>query len=370
MYKVNNINDLELIYSILLEKYPNNQITISFDYNTKEYFIKVLKKTFKEHPTVPVCLNLEVIYGDTDSIFIRFKYNRENFEKNRIDTFRLATLCGEKLTNEIFKRPPIEMEFEKVFQPFVLLTKKRYIAKKFENLKDPFDLKGIDAKGIALTRRDYCIMVKKCYKEIIDTIMDSDKDTEKLINKSIDVFKDYIFKIDNYNIEIEDLIISAQIAKEYSCKNCKKKVEWVIKCENKNCKTLNPNKTQNCIKCKSKFNCLHSFSLAHINLAQNMLSRNEEIQIGDRLSYAYVEKDDRKAQKFDLAEDPKYIKEHSLKINRLCYLEQLAKPILSLYKIVLKDNSDLLDDLIDYVNKKIVSYGGKALKQSDFKFDE
>ena len=309
----------------------------------------------------------DIIVKNTDSIFIRFKYNREDFDKNRLDTFRLATLCGAKLTNEIFKRPPIEMEFEKVFQPFVLLTKKRYIAKKFENPKDPFQLKGIDAKGIALTRRDYCNMVKKCYKQIIDTIMDSDPDTQKLIDKSIEEFKVYIDKIERYDLEMEDLVISAQIAKEYSCKHCKKKVEWVIRCS---CKTLNPSKLEKCLKCKKSFECLHSFSLAHINLAQNMLRRNEEIQIGDRLSYAFVESEDKKAQKFDLAEDPKYIKENSLKINRLCYLEQLAKPILALYKIVLKDNSDVLDDLIHHVNTRMILFGGKAFKLSDFKLEE
>jgi len=98
---------------------------------------------------------------NTDSVFLKFKYNRDDFERNRRDTFRLATVCGDNLTNDIFNRKPIELEFEKVFHPFILLTKKRYIANKFENTKDPFDLKGVDAKGIALTRRDYCQMVKK-----------------------------------------------------------------------------------------------------------------------------------------------------------------------------------------------------------------
>jgi hypothetical protein len=56
-----------------------------------------------------------------------------------------------------------------------------------------------------------------------------------------------------------------------------------------------------------------------------------------------------------------------LKYNRLCYLEQLAKPLLSFFCIILKDFDDKSDELINYVNKKITSIGGKKLKESDFK---
>lgn len=310
----------------------------------------------------------EIIAKNTDSVFLRFKYNRDDFDKNRTDTFRLATICGDKLTHDIFKRPPIEMEFEKVFQPFILLTKKRYIAQKFDNMKDPFQLKGLDAKGIALTRRDYCKMVKDCYRNVIDTIMDTD-DLDS-VDKSINLFKSYIDKIHNYKIEIDDIIISAQIGKEYSCKKCKKKCEWILKCPNKKCNTLNPQQYDKCIKCKREFECVHNFSLAHINLAQRLLTRNEEVCVGDRIAFIFVETDNKKAQKSELAEDPIYANKNNLKFNRTCYLEQLAKPLLGFYRIVLKEDSDKLDKLIDYVNSKLLEYGGSKLKASDYKFED
>lgn len=309
----------------------------------------------------------QMVISNTDSIFIKFEYNRDNFEDNRQDTFKLATLCGNNLTKQVFNRPPIEMEFEKVFQPFILLTKKRYIAKKFEDTKDPFKLKGVDAKGVALTRRDYCNLVKKCYKDVIDQMMNANSSKQKAISDSIKTIKEYIKKIEDYQIDLEDVIITAQVAKDYSCKLCKKKTEWILKCHS--CKTVNVSKASNCTKCKKPFACLHSFSLAHINLAQEMLKRNDDIQIGDRLSYAFVEKD-YKCQKYDMAEDPKYIKEKELKLNRVCYLEQLAKPILGFMKVVLKDDLDILDELISYVNNKLILFGGKALRPSDFKIEE
>lgn len=368
MYKVDNINDLESLYSVLRDEHPNNQIDIVYNFNTKEYTVTLSKKPYKNDPEVPLDLNIEVVYGDTDSIFCKFKYNRDNFERNRRDTFELATLCGDKLTKEIFNRRPIELEFEKVFHPFILLTKKRYIAKKFENPKDPFQCKGVDAKGIALTRRDYCKMVKNCYSEVIDTIMDTSNPNN--LRNSANVYKKYVDKIDNYDIDTEDLVVSAMLAKEYSCKICKKRSEWVLKCENRRCEAPNPDKLNNCKKCNSKISCAHTFSLAHINLAQELLRRSEEVLVGDRIAYIFVESNNPKAPKNELAEDPKYAEKHGIKFNRTCYLEQLAKPLLSFFLISLKDNPKLLDDLVTYTNDNLESYGSKKLRPSDYKIED
>ena len=272
---------------------------------------------------------------NTDSVFLKFKYNREDFKKNREDTFRLATICGDNLTNNVFDRKPIELEFEKVFHPFILLTKKRYIANKFENTKDPFDLKGVDAKGIALTRRDYCPMVKKCYKKVIDTILE-DTNKEKSENKSNEnpvisstkVYLEYIDNIFNYKISIDDLIVSAMLASSYKTRP------------------------------------------VHVQLAEKLKKRKEEVQIGSRIPYIYIETDDPKKQKSELGEDPIYAKKHNLKYNRSCYLEQLAKPILGFYKVVLKDKESLLDYVINYTNDKIIACGGKKLSPSDFKIED
>lgn len=271
----------------------------------------------------------EIVVSNTDSIMAKFSFNRNDFEKNRKDTFHIATVCGEKLTNEIFNRPPIEMEFEKVFQPFILLTKKRYIAKKYDNLKNPFDLSGVDAKGIALTRRDYCKMVKMCYRSIIDSIMDNEiKDPEKRINNSIFIFKKYISDIENWRVEIDNLVVSAMLAKEY--------------------------KTDN---------------LPHVVLSKKLKARKEEVQVGDRIPYIFIEGNMKKQKKSELAEDPVYAVKNKLKFNRVCYLEQLAKPILGFYKIVLKSEKEKMDDLIRYVNEKLINFGGSKLSAGEFKVE-
>lgn len=340
-YSLRNLGFDVSIDTEIDDVYTINKMKFNYDQNT------IVKQIIDKGITNNYVYDLETEIGrfgcgigqlqayNTDSVFLKFKYNREDFEKNRRDTFRLATICGDNLTNDIFKRPPIELEFEKVFHPFILLTKKRYIANKFENTKDPFQLKGVDAKGIALTRRDYCPMVKKCYKEIIDTIVNDKTATGEIVKNEYDslktsteLYKQYIDNIYNYNINIKDLVVSAMLAASYKTRP------------------------------------------VHVQLAERLKLRKQEVQVGDRIPYIFIESDDCKQPKSELGEDPKYAIENNLKYNRTCYIEQLAKPILGFYKIALKDRENLLDEIINHTNNTLIKCGGKALKPSDFKIDE
>lgn len=315
----NTIEEAQKVYSELYKKNPTKQIDVSFDRATGVYHVKQTNRKFKAHPQVPIGLDLQVIYGDTDSIMVKFKYNRQDEKQNRIDTFRLAEICGNNLTNEVFKRPPIEMEFEKIFCPYILLTKKRYIGKIYSDKRQPFKLKATDYKGIAITRRDYCQYVKKCYNDIIESV------TSESLEKSIDIFKNYIIQLDTFNVPIEDYILSSTLAKAY--------------------KTSPP----------------------HVILSKILIARGKQVQIGDRIPYIFIEKNDALTNKrSEFVEDPEYTREHNLKPNRMCYLEQLAKPILGFYKIILANDPDLLTNLIEWVNVYCKNYGGKVFKEKDF----
>jgi DNA polymerase elongation subunit (family B) len=373
MYQTNNINETELVYSLLREKYPTQQIDISYNYDNKKYTLNLSESTFKEDPEIKVDFFTRVIYGDTDSIFVEIKFNREDFNLNRKDTFKLASICGDNITDVIFNRQPICLEFEKVFQPFILLTKKRYIGKKYEDTRDPFKLKTITNSGTAVTRRDFSKMVKDCYKEIIDCMVNQGNSDSA--QEGVEIYKRYIDQLDAYQIDIDDLITSKTLAKSYSCALCKKKSEWIhLKCEEKDkkgkiCGAESPLGSINCIKCKKPFNCIHKFNLVHVQLAIKMLKRKDEANINDRIPFIFIESDDRTLAKNDLGEDPVYVKKHNLKYNRSFYLESLGKTILAFLKICLNDYPSLLDEAIEYTNEKFDSYGSKRLKPSDFKLD-
>lgn len=86
----------------------------------------------------------EVVYGDTDSLFIYFK------GRTRAQAFEL----GQEIAKEVtaMNPKPVKLKFEKVYHPCVLLAKKRYVGFKYEapSQEEP----EFEAKGIETVRRD------------------------------------------------------------------------------------------------------------------------------------------------------------------------------------------------------------------------
>ena len=66
---------------------------------------------------------------------------------------------------------------------------------------------------------------------------------------------------------------------------------------------------------KDSYNFSFSGLKSHvINLVHNLKQRKEEVQIGDRIPYIYIESDDPKQQKSELGEDPRYAIQNKLKM--------------------------------------------------------
>lgn len=97
----------------------------------------------KEHETV---FGAKVVYGDTDSLFLHFP------QKTRAEAFNLAQRIVEEVTS--LNPKPVKLKLEKVYQPCILQTKKRYVGYAYET-PDQVEPK-YDAKGIETVRRDGC----------------------------------------------------------------------------------------------------------------------------------------------------------------------------------------------------------------------
>ncbi|KAI4259511.1 MAG: hypothetical protein LQ352_000698 [Teloschistes flavicans] len=86
----------------------------------------------------------EVVYGDTDSLFVYLK------GRTKDDAFTIGEEIAKAVTD--MNPRPVKLKFEKVYFPCVLLAKKRYVGFKYESrtqLEPDFD-----AKGIETVRRD------------------------------------------------------------------------------------------------------------------------------------------------------------------------------------------------------------------------
>ena len=85
----------------------------------------------------------QVIYGDTDSVMVKFG----------IKTLEEAMELGRDAASYVSTKfpSPIRLEFEKVYFPYLLISKKRYAGLYFTR-PDRYD--KMDCKGIETVRRD------------------------------------------------------------------------------------------------------------------------------------------------------------------------------------------------------------------------
>jgi DNA polymerase delta subunit 1 len=102
----------------------------------------------------------EVIYGDTDSVMVKFG----------VKTVQEAMALGKEASEFISKgfKKPIKLEFEKVYCPYLLMSKKRYAGLLWTN---PDHSDKIDAKGIETVRRDNCPLVKEVINNCLKMIL-------------------------------------------------------------------------------------------------------------------------------------------------------------------------------------------------------
>jgi DNA polymerase zeta len=88
----------------------------------------------------------KVVYGDTDSLFIYLP------GRTKDEAFRIGHDMADTITS--LNPAPVQMKFEKVYLPCVLMAKKRYVGFKYET---PDEVEpGFDDKGIETVRRDGC----------------------------------------------------------------------------------------------------------------------------------------------------------------------------------------------------------------------
>ena len=86
----------------------------------------------------------EVVYGDTDSLFVYLK------GRTREQAFDIGQEIADAVTK--LNPRPVKLKFEKVYHPCVLIAKKRYVGYKYESRDQT--VPEFDAKGIETVRRD------------------------------------------------------------------------------------------------------------------------------------------------------------------------------------------------------------------------
>ncbi len=230
-----------------------------------------------------------VVYGDTDSVMV--KIPEEDMEK--------VKEIGNALCKRINETLPgvMELEFEKVFKRFLPLTKKRYVAWKFEPEGEGWK-ESIEMKGIETVRRDWCELVGDSIREVIEIILK--KNDVKAATK---YFKNIMNKLVRGEIDLQKLVIT---------------------------KTM------------TKIPKNYAGTQPHIELVKKIQARNpaEAPGIGDRISYVIVKGTGLVSKR---TEDPSYVMENGLQVDSKYYIEnQLLPPLERIFGALNISKSELL----------------------------
>ena len=235
-----------------------------------------------------------MIVHNTDSVF--FTFNLATPEgipirgKEALEiTIELAQEAGHLASS--FLKGPHDLEYEKTFMPFCLLSKKRYVGMLYET--DPNKCKRKEM-GIVLKRRDNAPIVKDIYGGIIDILM-----KEKDIQKAIDFLRVCLENIVDEKYPMDKLIITKSLRSGYK----------------------NP------------------MQIAHKVLADRITSRDpgNKPSSGDRIPFVYIHNTNKKALQGEKIETPTYIVEQGLKIDYSFYItNQIMKPVQQVFALVLE----------------------------------
>ncbi|EKE41203.1 hypothetical protein ENUP19_0047G0235 [Entamoeba nuttalli] len=145
-------------------------------------------------------MDIQVIYGDTDSLMVR----PPKISMNDLKTFG-NNLCAQ--INKSYKS--LEIEIDAIFEKLLLLRKKRYAATMIlDGGKKKKELKGLD-----VVRREWCPLSKEIGYYCIDLIL-SDPGLVKMQQTLEIYFKNMAEKLRSGKVDIHQLVITKGLNKD------------------------------------------------------------------------------------------------------------------------------------------------------------
>jgi DNA polymerase elongation subunit (family B) len=188
-------------------------------------------------------------------------------------------------------RKPQDLEYEKTFMPFILLSKKRYVGNKYEEDTENYKQTSM---GIVLKRRDNATILKVIYGGVIDIILGTNN-----INQSIDFLRKSLRDLIRGKYGLDKLVITKTLGDNYKMPEM----------------------------------------IAHKVLADRIGEREpgNKPQLFDRIPYVFIQTDEPVSLQGDRIEHPDYIKRMGLHPDYHYYVtNQIMKPISQIYALCIE----------------------------------
>jgi hypothetical protein len=246
-----------------------------------------------------------VMYGDTDSLFIEFTVLDSSGQPLKGREARQAVIdltaeAGHLVTKAL--KPPHDFEFDKIFDPMLMFSKKRYAGLMYEENADDYVTKYM---GIALKRRDNAPIVKTIFGSSMRKLL-----MERDVIGATRLVQDSCMDLVNGKVKLGQLTITKSLRADYA----------------------------------------DASRIAHKALADRMAERDpgSAPSSGDRIPYIYVRPPPGSAAaklQGDRIEAPSWIKAHNLVPDYEFYVtNQLQNPISQMFGLLL-DEMPGSDDL-------------------------
>jgi DNA polymerase delta subunit 1 len=209
------------------------------------------------------------------------------------EAMELGKKAAKLVTGKFIK--PIALEWEKCYFPYLLMSKKRYAGLLWTK---PEKYDKLDAKGIETVRRDNCQFMANTLQGCLNRILiDRDPTSAK------EYCKRELSKLLNNQVDISQLVISKGLTKEeYAGKQ------------------------------------------AHVEVNKKIKKRHpgEEYSLGDRIPYVLTQQlqkseGGKKTNISTKAEDPIYALERNLQLDTTHYIAMIEKPLMRIFRPILKD---------------------------------
>ena len=170
-------------------------------------------------------MNLDVIYGDTDSIMV-------NTGCSNIDqVYKIGNRIKSEV-NRLYRQ--LEIDIDGVFRSMLLLKKKKYAALSIQKVNNDY-VSTRELKGLDIVRRDWCTLAKEAGNYVVDQILSGEsRETivENIHSKLIEVGQ----KVKDGQIDLELYVITKQLTKnpeDYPDKNSLPHVQVALRLNTK-----------------------------------------------------------------------------------------------------------------------------------------
>jgi len=342
-----------------------------------------IEKFYGPEAKDPRC-SAKIVYGDTDSLFVDFGVKNPTTGKllsgtEAVEaTMHITEEAGKLITGAL--KPPHDFEYDKVFDQFIIFSKKRYVGNKYEESATDFKQTSM---GIVLKRRDNAPVLKTIYGGAIKILLN-----ERNVPKAADFVIEKTLDMVQGKMSLSQLTITKSLSAKYKPDyvkaeiseleaQLKTKTTELEKLEAKKTLTDREKKQQQLLEANiqalygrlaMKREDLTRFSYpAHKILADRMAKRDpgNAPASGERMGFVYIAPPSGQfAPKLqgDRIETPDYIREKKLQPDYKYYIEhQLEKPIGQLFGLV-------VEQLPGYTKGKTLSEGEREVVAMDLLF--